>query len=308
MLFKPTLGLALSGGGARGGAHLGVLRVLEEVSYQPDVVVGTSIGGLVAAMIGSGWSLEQMEKLFFNFDLMRMLQFDRSGGGLISTVNPEEQLKEVFGDADLRDLSPKTALMTTDVRHGKRVLLEGGPLVKALLATMAIPGLFPPVEWEDYLLVDGTITDNVPTQAAYDLGAEHLVAVELGMMDVGAELAVVDAGTIGTQVQKAFYWLLKNSKRRVAFEVLMNTVTYSQAVMVQYHLTLFPPDILIAPEMPDLSGLQVTRLREAADAGEQAARQVQAEIESLKKRRIFRRRNVPDQWMALTRVGVGFEE
>ena len=290
MFFRPKLGLTLGGGGARGGAHLGVLRVLSELGYRPDVVVGTSIGGFVAAMIGAGWGIDRIESFFYETNFSAMISPDRTGTGLVSTRSLEALLYDHFGDADLREFSPKVAVVASDVRSHSRILIERGPVVKAILATSAIPGLFPPVEWGDYLLVDGAVTDNLPTQATYQLGAQRVVAVDVGGYKAGVGLTLGEVGTVAKQVQRALYWLLSLSKRQAAFDTLVESSQLSFSMLVHYQLALFPPDVLIRPVIPDtVTVLSMEQMREAAKAGERAARQMSPQIRAVMKRRRWRR-------------------
>ncbi|HEC24348.1 MAG TPA: hypothetical protein ENI95_15700 [Chloroflexi bacterium] len=290
MPFRPRLGLTLSGGGARGGAHLGVLRVLEEVGYRPDIVVGTSAGGLVAAMIGAGWSLEDMETFFTQANFADMIYLDRSGGGLVGTERFAGELRARFGDADLRDFSPRVAVIAADIRKRQRILIDRGPVVKAILATTAVPGLFPPVEWGEYLLVDGGVADNIPTQATYRLGAQRIVAVDAARDQANPEMALATVGAFSKRLQRALYWLLSLSNRQKALEVLINSTTLSIQTLASYHLSAYPPDILICPEMPQVGLFTVERIPEAIRAGEEAARRFQDQIRRLTKLPCFRGR------------------
>lgn len=280
MIFRPKLGLALGGGGARGGAHIGVLRVLSEVGYRPDVVVGTSVGGAVAVMLGAGWSVEQSEQFFTQTDFSKLLYLDRAGQGLMGNEQLRAELERQFGKADLRDLSPKVAIMTADIRNGQRVLLDQGSVVEAVVASMAVPGLFPPVPWGNYLLVDGGITDNVPTQAAYQLGARRVVAVDLGAnSETGFDM---DEGQgFSRYLQRTLYWLLGLANRQTAFDTLIHSQLLSSEMLVNYHLALFPPDILIRPDMPGIGLFSMERISVAIQAGEHAARRFEPQLERL---------------------------
>ncbi len=270
MRFRPKLGLVLGGGGARGGAHLGVLRVLNELHYKPDVVVGTSIGGVVAVSYGMGWSVEYMEDLLRRTDFDELIKVDRSGTGLVGTQAIEAELRRAFGNADMRDLSPHVAVMAADIVRGERVLIDRGPVVKALLATTAVPGLFPAVRWGERLLVDGGIVSNVPVQAAYELGARRVVAVDLGSdMDLG--LALADVGSFSKQLQRALYWLLNLSRRQAAFDVFVRSIVFSYSMLTQYELALYPPDVLIRPQVKRVGLLAMERIMETIEAGERAA-------------------------------------
>jgi NTE family protein len=282
MILHPKLGLVLGGGGARGGAHIGVLRILVEVGYAPDVVVGTSIGATIAALFGAGWSAEQMEEYFTHSDFSKMLYLNRTGQSLLGNEQLAAELERIFGKADLRELSPRVTMMTADIRSGQRVLLQEGPVVECALASMALPGLFPPVSWGEYLLVDGGITDNVPTQAAYQLGAQRVVAVDLGANpETGFEMDS-DQG-VSKYLRRTFYWLLGLANRQMAFDAFIRAQIVSSQTLVSYHLALFPPDILIRPDMPGIGLFSMEKISVAIRAGEVAAQQVRPRLQTLAK-------------------------
>lgn len=269
MWLRPKLGLVLGGGGARGGAHLGVLRVLDELHYKPDVVVGTSIGGVVAIAYGMGWSVDYMADLLRRTDFSALLKVDRSGSGLLGTQAIEAELRRFFGNADMRDLSPHVAVVAADIAHGERVLIDRGPVIKALLATTAVPGLFPAVRWGERLLVDGGIVSNVPVQAAYQLGARRVVAVDLGN-DMKPEQAL-DVSPFNKYLQRALYWLLNLSRRQAAFDVFVQSILLSYHMLTEYELALYPPDVLIRPQVGQVGILAMERITETIEAGEHAA-------------------------------------
>lgn len=290
MLFRPKLGLVFGGGGARGGAHIGVLRVLSEVGYKPDVVVGTSVGAAVAVMIGAGWAVEKLEHFFTQTDFAKMLYLDRAGHALMGNEQLRAELERQFGRADLRDLSPKVAVMSADIRDGQRILIDQGPVVESVLSSMAVPGLFPPVAWGDYLLVDGGITDNVPTQAAYQLGARRVVAVDLGAnSETGFDIE--EGEGFSRVVQRALYWLLGLGSRQTAFDTFLQSQLLSSKMLVNYHLALFPPDVLIRPDMPGIGLFSMERIAVAIQAGERAARRVRPQLEALVRNPLTTRRS-----------------
>jgi NTE family protein len=295
MLFKPKIGLALGGGGARGGAHIGILRILKELDIHIEAVAGTSAGGMVAGMVGSGWSLIQMQRFFFETNFAEMVQLDRSGSSLISLERFEETLYAHFGDLQLEMLKPRVAMMAADIRSFRPVMLTHGPVVKAILATIAVPGLFPPIEWDNHLLVDGGVVDNVPTQATYTLGAERIIAVDVNSRsEVGLILGEVDP--LSRQIQRALYWLLNLSRRQYAFDAILRSSMLSLRMLEEYHLSAFPPDVLIQPEIGDIGLFDMHRVDEAINLGEKAARELADDLKKLTARRLFprkRRRNWP---------------
>lgn len=301
-IFKPTYGLVLGGGGARGSAHVGVLRVLDEIGYQPDVIVGTSIGGLLAIALGAGWSVDQIEGLFRQVNFHAITELDRTGGGLISNRMLRDLLEDSFGGLDMRDLSPTVAVMSADVRNGQRVMIQEGSVVQAGLATSAVPGLFPPIEWEGRLLVDGGIIDNVPTQAAYELGAQRLVAVDVeGLIDL--DVALGDLGAVSKRFQRVLYWLLDLSNRQRTFDVSIRSAMLTQHMLTQYELSLFPPDVLIHPDIPGIGLMAFERWEETVALGEAAARAVQERIGEIMRRPNLFARHDPKALPPIVKLG-----
>jgi len=293
-IFKTTYGLVLGGGGARGGAHLGVLRVLDEIGYQPDVIVGASIGGLIGIALGAGWGVDELVTLFRKTNFHELIQLDRSGGGLIADTMLREMLEENFGGLDLRDLSPRVAVMASDVRTAERVLLTEGSVVEAGLATSAVPGLFPPVPWGDRLLVDGGVLDNVPTQAAYDLGVDRLVAVDVGGI-IDLDTALNDLGSVSKRFERVLYWLLNLSNRQQAFDVTMRSTMLTQHLLTRYELSLYPPDVLIGVQVPGVGLMAFERWEETVGLGEDAARAVEHRLRAIMRRpNVLARHQQPD--------------
>ncbi|MFB6285223.1 MAG: patatin-like phospholipase family protein [Candidatus Bipolaricaulia bacterium] len=196
----PTLGLALGGGGARGYAHIGVLRVLQRHEIPVRAVAGTSIGAVIGAAFAAGIDLDRLQCLLKELDLNRLLHFPRhSLRGLISNTATDvlagrpdwrrhelpttQSLIEFFGlfsrHLTFEELGIPLAVVATDIDTGERVVLRQGPIDRALAATVSLPGIHYPVQWADRYLVDGGLVDNLPVAAATDLGAERVLAVDV---------------------------------------------------------------------------------------------------------------------------------
>lgn len=287
---QPKLGLVLGGGGARGGAHVGGLRVLKEVGYEPDLLVGCSIGALVAACVGAGWSSEEIETSMRDFGVVVVDCSKQSDLGTTRTERLRTSLERTFGDADLRDLKPQVAVMTSDIRAGRRVVLKQGPVAQAVLASMALPGVFDPVKWNDHMLVDGGVLDNLPTQAAYELGAEKLVAIDLKGCGWSLDSALSDLRSINRQAHRAVQWLLNVSKKHYGVvELCVKSMHMPSDLLAEHYLELFPPDVLIKPDISAVPILEMEMVPHSVAAGERAAREVQPQIEALLKRRGWKR-------------------
>jgi NTE family protein len=175
------LGLVLSGGGAFGAAHVGVLQVLAERGIRPGIAVGTSSGALVAAAYAAGFTVDAIERAARAF---RWRQIARWSGaarwGLLDTVATREAVQRIFGtDPLIEDLPRVFGAYATNLRTREGVTLDHGPLSTALRSTIAVPGLLPPVRHQGMLLADGGMIDNVPVAAARALGAERVIVVRL---------------------------------------------------------------------------------------------------------------------------------
>lgn len=181
---RPIIGLALGGGGARGLAHIGVLEVLERENIPIDVMAGTSMGGIITAFYASGFSPEKMQEIALELgelrNLLRFLDLNPPERGIIRTDRIRAYLAELLGaDRRIEDLPKPIALTCVDLYTKQPVYLTKGNLVEACMATSAVPGLFPPVPFDGYLLVDGGVLDNVPANALRMLGPEYLIAVDV---------------------------------------------------------------------------------------------------------------------------------
>lgn len=175
-----VVGLALSGGAVRGAAHVGVLQVLERAGIYPAVVAGTSVGALVGAAYAAGVSAADASGIFRSMSWPKLLRPSlRSRYSLLDTRRMVEVLRPSLGADTFEELKRPLAVVACDLLTGRRVVFASGPLLPALRASSAVPGLFAPVEHGDHLLVDGAVLDNLPVDVARDLGADYVIAVDL---------------------------------------------------------------------------------------------------------------------------------
>lgn len=180
---RPRLGLALGGGFARGIAHIGVLKVLEENGLRPDYLAGTSVGSIIAGGYASGASVEELARIARRVRWKDFARWTVSRMGLASNERMEIFIRRYFRALRFEDLRIPLAVVATDLIHGKAVVFISGELGTALRASCAYPGLFLPVAYNGSLLVDGGLVWAVPTKPVADLGADIVVGVPL---DAGA--------------------------------------------------------------------------------------------------------------------------
>lgn len=177
----PRVGLALGGGFARGVAHIGVLRVLQQEGIPVFCIAGTSVGGLIAAAYASGAPLEAIAQRACTTTFRDFARWHLSRYGLASNDRLERYLDEFCGKHRIEELKIPLAIATTDLLRGEPVYFTSGETGAALRASCAYPGLFEPVELDGRVLVDGFVSAPVPVDAARQLGADVVIGVYLGM-------------------------------------------------------------------------------------------------------------------------------
>jgi NTE family protein len=242
---RPKVGLALGGGFARGIAHIGVLRVLEEHEIPIHCIAGTSVGALIAATYASGTPLDEMER---QGQATRFSDFGRwtlSRMGMASNERLEHFLHKFTPAEFFSQMKLPLSIVATDLITGESVHFTDGEIGPALRASCAYPGLFLPVEYRGRILVDGFLTETVPAEAALDLGAEIVIGVHL------------EPG------------LLRSAPRNT-IEVISRSFSIIQSAAAQHwHSDV---DILIEPEVHHILWDEFVKTPQLVAAGETAAR------------------------------------
>jgi len=183
---RPRIGLALGSGSARGWSHIGVIRALERAGHVPDIVCGTSIGALVGAVHAAGrldWLEDWVRRLTWS-GVVAMLDF-RMGGGLIEGSRLTGFFRQHFRDEGIERLPLPFACVATELGTGREVWLREGPVIDAVRASIALPGLFTPTQLDDRLLVDGGLVNPVPVSLCRAMGADVVIAVDLNWDLIG---------------------------------------------------------------------------------------------------------------------------
>lgn len=271
------IGLALGGGGARGLAHIGVLKALEKAGIPISFLAGTSMGGLVAAAYASGFTTIEMEERAIRFghlkELMKMIDLTPQRRGLLEGQKVRNYIRGWLGDhMTFSDLLIPTMLTAVDLASGNEAYLHSGPLLPAVFATIAMPGIFKPVIEDGKVLVDGGVLDNLPVKAAYSMGAEHVIAVDVH---------------IGPQMQPIWDSATHHPHWPLPVPEFFNDFYLAELIMVanltQHQLEIAQPDTLIRPNIsPEISMLfGFHRAREVIRAGEIAAEEHLDEIQAL---------------------------
>ncbi|MGY4026668.1 patatin-like phospholipase family protein [Aeromonas rivuli] len=289
---RPKIALVLSGGGAKGSAHIGVLKVLEEKRIPVDIIVGTSMGSYVAGMYAMGYSAEEVERTTLAIDWNKGYQ-DKVGRNELSLrkkqQNEQYQLRTDIGvngnttqlpdgffqgqsmasllrfatsnlpvQKSFDDLPIPYRAVATDMETVTPYVLDHGSLAKAMQASMSIPGALKPVEWEGHILADGGSVNNMPVDVAKAMGADIVIAIDIGAKlrtreELKSGLAMIDQLTtymtqVGTDKQKAL---------------------------------LGPKDILLVPEFGGMGIADFALMPEGIENGEAVARRAASQLDGL---------------------------
>ncbi len=257
MAERKKIGIALSGGAARGFAHLGVLKVLAEHGIPIDCIAGTSAGSFAGAAYASGLSVEEIIEMSRKISWLRMSGFSYSPKGLLSNAEMGAFVNQHFPHRNFEDLPIPFAAVACDLETGKEVLLKDtGDLAAAIRASCAIPGVFVPVEIEGRRLIDGGVVSNVPTKAVKKLGAEIVIAVD-----------VLASG--------ATYWGSPSTLLGIFFQSAMMLL---RAASKAHH---YRADVVIIPNIAHLRPDEIGKMDEFIRAGEEAALEKIDEIKQL---------------------------
>lgn len=262
------VGLVLGGGGARGFAHIGVLRALAERGLETVAVAGCSMGGIVGALHAAGHAPDEIHAFFSQLNWTKILDWGHMGalvGGRGIAHQMRKHLPETF-----EQLEKPLRVTAVDVQEGRSVTLWEGDLVAALRASSAIPGIFSPVEVGDRILVDGGLLNNVPVDEMRSMTHAPIVAVDV-TPPANRKIAFEDDRTFWEKLVEP----LQPGKRHLWAELLIKAYDIPAAVLNDVRLAAQRPDVVIRPPLePDLKVEDFKRLDEAVEAGYREARRV----------------------------------
>jgi NTE family protein len=292
---RPTIGLVLGGGAARGFAHIGVIHALKERGITPDIVVGTSMGAVVGGCHVNN-QLEALESWARALTLRRVLGYldvRLGGSGLIGGGRLARQLEEAIGAIAIEELPVRFAAIATEVGTGHEIWLTRGALSLALRASYALPGVFPPVRIGGRWLVDGALVNPVPVSAARAFGARVVIAVNLDADRFARGATIASHGSDADDLRldpspakrngmlnlRGIFGAERALKRQIiagAARPSFSTIMVEAFNIMQDRLTRMrlagdPPDVHITPHVGHIGWLEFHRATEAIEAGRVAA-------------------------------------
>ncbi len=304
---RRSVGLALGAGGARGLAHIGVIKALTRAEIPIDCIAGVSSGALVGAIYAAG-QLENFERQVRQYewtDVLAMFDPVWPRSGLMSGSKGLDRLAAGIREWKIEDLAIPFSAVAVDLVSGEEIHIREGPVIDAVRASVSIPGIFVPQRRGRQLLVDGAVRNPVPVSALAELGADVRVAVNLHhelvreIIQTGARRAPSSRPIIATRVGEAIESGLARFRKRGRarkpanddeslpnlFEIMTASMSLIEYELARHRLATDPVDVVIEPDVHGIRSFEFHKARQAIQAGEAAG---EAGIEPL--RRHLRRR------------------
>lgn len=245
VMQRPKIGLALGSGGARGFAHLGVIKVLKEAEIPIDLIAGSSMGALVGSFYGAGIELDRLYKLSTAFKRKYFLDFTVPKMGFIAGKRVKEFIRVFTHGKNIQELSIPIGIVATDLLTGEKVVFKQGPVAEAVRASIAIPGIFVPEKYNGRILVDGGVSDRVPVSVVKEMGADIVIAVDVSRVKRNAEITSI-------------------------YDVIMQSIDIMQTEIINYRE--IASDIMIRPPVEVYSSRAFTNIEEIIAQGEEEAK------------------------------------
>jgi NTE family protein len=299
---RPKVGVALGAGAARGWAHIGALRELAAIGLAPDVIVGSSIGAVVGGCFAAGQldTLESFARSLTKRRVFGLLDVSFTGGGLIGGDRLRLRLEQTMGDMRIEDLPIRYAGVATEIGSGHEIWLKRGPLVEAMRASYALPGVFEPVRIAGRWLFDGAIVNPVPVSVARALGADRVIALNIAVEGSGRGTAIQDtpepdeAPIEPPSAEDARVGVMNGLRRSAGLlrrqwtsdgsgapglaSVMVNAFNITQDRIMRSRLAGDPPDVLVSLKVGKIGLFEFHRAEELIALGREAVRKARDEI------------------------------
>ena len=292
------IGLALGSGSARGWSHIGVIRALAEIGVDADIVCGCSIGALVGAAYVNK-RLDELEKWASSlkqWDIIRFFELNLSGGGFIDVKKLRKYIAQHVASEKIliESLSKKFATVATDLQTGREIWFEQGPVLDAVWASIALPGLFPPVQYHNQWLVDGGLVNPVPVSLCRALGADLVIAVNLNGDLIGRHIhtnktKLATEGMIKNKIVKTISSAIKerasslfspgtNSSVPNIFNIIAGSINITQDRITRSRMAGDPPDFILNLKLSHIGLLEFNRAEETIAEGKACVKRMLPEL------------------------------
>jgi NTE family protein len=242
---EPRIGLALGSGGARGFAHIGVIKALRDAGIPIHMIAGSSMGALVGAMVCIGHNDDNLKRMATLFKRKYYMDYIVPKMGFISGKKIKDLMKLLTQQKRIEECDIPLAIVATDLIHGEKVVFRSGPIADAVRASISIPGILVPEKIDGKLLVDGGVIDRVPVSVAREMGADLIIAVDISHFKAQYEVVSI-------------------------FDVIIQSIDIMQREMVRWHE--ISADIMIRPMVEQYSSTAFKDVNDIIEIGEEAGR------------------------------------
>ncbi|HBK67998.1 MAG TPA: esterase [Firmicutes bacterium] len=248
---RPRIAWALGGGGARGFAHLGVLKVLKEENIPVDALSGTSMGAVMAVLFAAGTDLKYLSALATSISWEKFVDLRFPRYGLVEGKRIIPLIRLLTKGKKLEELEIPVRVIATDLLTGEEIVFDQGEIETAVRASISIPGIFTPLPYENRILVDGGVVAGVPVAAAAEMGMDLVIAINV-------------AGELDSEAPRSVFDILYRT-----FEIMSKRLDGIQTEKA---------DLVLSPEVGKVGTVQFYRAEECIEKGEIAAREALPEI------------------------------
>ncbi|MBP8002888.1 MAG: patatin-like phospholipase family protein [Chloroflexi bacterium] len=267
--------LTLGGGGARGAVHIGIWMEMERLGLRPQLLTGTSIGGIMAALIAAGLSSEELITFYKKFDLPKLYALPLGKPAITDNKKLERLLQDTIGRPTFAELKIPLAVVATDMIARTEVILDEGDVISAVLATSAFPVVLPPVERDGLILVDGGILNNVPFDVARARGAPRVIAVALSN---SAPYGTPSDNVVGKGLLNRMLSAAENTPIWQVVTTVSDILT-SRSIDTRHGISR--ADILLRPYVGTVGLFDFDNMEQGIEAGRKAFRDAEQEIKAI---------------------------
>ncbi|MCW8899257.1 MAG: patatin-like phospholipase RssA [Gammaproteobacteria bacterium] len=307
--YHPKIGLALGSGSARGWAHIGVIQALLKLGIKPDIVAGTSIGAIVGAAYASN-KIDQLEEMAYSItwkEILNFFDFTVIGGGFIQGDRLFNFFRRHVEEDDIESLPHRFAAVATELETGREIWFQEGSLLKAVRASIALPGIFTPIKVNGRWLVDGGLSNPVPVSLCRAMGADIVIAVNLNGDIVGKhtrknnhQKTTLDKTSnnneknllnrITAQISTSFQEQKNIILSRLfgddldspgVLEVTASSINIMQDRLTRSRMAGDPPDIVLSPQLSHLGLMEFDQAKVAIEEGRASVERMRPALEKL---------------------------
>lgn len=299
-LKKKKVGLVLGSGGAKGLSHIGVIKFLEELDVKIDFIAGASIGALIGGAYASGLSIKEIEDIALETDLTSTAKLFSPGfgkSGLVTGSKVQEFLTSKLGNKNIEDLKIPFTAVATDIITGQEIHFNKGDLVEAIRASISIPIVFQPVIRNNIVLVDGGLVNPVPINVVREMGADHIIAVNIlssknnpdpkpdkkfnNKIDLDKPLEIIPV--LQRKIEDLIIdhkWIRNFIKQKEKQDlpgmkkIFNQSVQIAQEKLIELSIELYKPNVLIEPEVGNISIFDFYKAEEIIEIGYESAKAI----------------------------------